>query len=242
MAHKLPKSLIVILSLIAATSLLASMYLELYELEFLQQHPISVNLMSGVVGFSTGIVVIAVGFNWFISREERSKRFRVWDKALRQFTASALGLTRVLERLALEAGYPYGRHLNLVPDQPPMEDELLELRRFGLPRVEEMLKASDCPRFHAALDANDSAIRVQFSLASKGAKDAIKVAQAVGYHSHGHAERVVGNLETAVEDLNRIQALGSLAGLNALRAALRALQGAADGLPTLASTHDTPMP
>ncbi|MFI7519146.1 hypothetical protein [Micromonospora globbae] len=50
-----------------------SMYLENWQLKFLEAHPITVNLISGVVGFSTGILVVGVGFNWMIDRERLAK-------------------------------------------------------------------------------------------------------------------------------------------------------------------------
>jgi hypothetical protein len=67
--RKLPKKLIALLAVTSIFSFLGSLYLEGYEYPFLAVHPILVNLISGVVGFSTGILVIALGFNYIIERD-----------------------------------------------------------------------------------------------------------------------------------------------------------------------------
>lgn len=65
MVPKLSRSLIIALALIAAGSFALAMYLENFELEFLLRHPISVNLISGVIAFSTAALVVSIGFNWW---------------------------------------------------------------------------------------------------------------------------------------------------------------------------------
>jgi hypothetical protein len=45
-----------------------SLYLEIFHLILLQEHPVMVNLLSGIVGFSTATVVIGVGFNWYTKK------------------------------------------------------------------------------------------------------------------------------------------------------------------------------
>jgi hypothetical protein len=70
---KLPRGLIFILALTAAGSFALSMYLENYHLAFLQNHPISVNLISGVVGFSTAALVVSIGFKWWARLEEQTR-------------------------------------------------------------------------------------------------------------------------------------------------------------------------
>ncbi|WP_214412055.1 hypothetical protein [Sphaerisporangium fuscum] len=65
---RLPKSLLIALSLVSIGSFACSLYLEATRLDFLQAHPIMVNLISGVVGFSTAAVVVGVGFNWYTTR------------------------------------------------------------------------------------------------------------------------------------------------------------------------------
>lgn len=69
MHRRLPQRVVVVLGCVAVLSFAVSMYLENYQLEYLQRHPISVNLISGVVGFSVGLLVIGLGFNWLATRD-----------------------------------------------------------------------------------------------------------------------------------------------------------------------------
>ncbi|GAA1382533.1 hypothetical protein [Catellatospora chokoriensis] len=69
MSQKAPRSLVRALTVLLILSFATSMYLEQRHLQWLQAHPISVNLMSGVVGFSATILVVALVFNWFAERE-----------------------------------------------------------------------------------------------------------------------------------------------------------------------------
>jgi hypothetical protein len=71
MGQKLPRSLIFALACFAMVSFAASLYLESFQLAFLQNHPISVNLLSGVVGFSCATLVVGIGFNWIRARKYR---------------------------------------------------------------------------------------------------------------------------------------------------------------------------
>jgi hypothetical protein len=71
MPPQLPKSLIAALSALSVVSFGTSMYLEQFRLGFLQSHPISVNLLSGVVGFSTAALMAGVVFNvWTRNHKE----------------------------------------------------------------------------------------------------------------------------------------------------------------------------
>lgn len=58
-----------ILAVIAVVSFALSMYLEQFQLAWLQQHPITVNLMSSVIGFASGGLVVALFFNWIKDRD-----------------------------------------------------------------------------------------------------------------------------------------------------------------------------
>jgi hypothetical protein len=40
-----------------------------WQLHWLQDHPISVNLISGVIGFCGGLLALALVYNWFLDRE-----------------------------------------------------------------------------------------------------------------------------------------------------------------------------
>lgn len=65
MPPKLPRPLLLALVIISITSFTLSLYVEIYHLPFLQNHPIMANLLSGVVGFSTAAIVVGIGFNRF---------------------------------------------------------------------------------------------------------------------------------------------------------------------------------
>ncbi len=65
----MPRALLVGLALLALTSFSVSVYLEFHELDYLQSHPIMVNLISGVVGFSSGFLTLSIVINWLIERK-----------------------------------------------------------------------------------------------------------------------------------------------------------------------------
>jgi hypothetical protein len=65
MQAKLPRQLIVGLALFSLISYLWDRKLETDHLDYLQAHPITVNLLSGMTGFSVSILVVAVGFEWY---------------------------------------------------------------------------------------------------------------------------------------------------------------------------------
>lgn len=71
MNQKLHKSLIASLAFLAVASFALGMYLETFRLEFLQAHPISVNLLSSVVGFASVTLVVGVVFNRMRARTYR---------------------------------------------------------------------------------------------------------------------------------------------------------------------------
>ena len=62
MDQKAPPALLRILFATAALSFGLSMYLEQRQLDWLQRHPISANLLTSVVGFATGGLVVAIFF------------------------------------------------------------------------------------------------------------------------------------------------------------------------------------
>ncbi|WP_336205236.1 hypothetical protein [Nonomuraea sp. LPB2021202275-12-8] len=64
----LPTRLIIALTAVSVTSFTFSLYLEIFHLNLLQEHPVMVNLLSGIVGFSTATVVIGVGFNRYTKK------------------------------------------------------------------------------------------------------------------------------------------------------------------------------
>jgi len=89
MSQRLPRVLLRWLAIVAVVSFAGSMYLENWQLDLLQNHPISVNLLSGIVGFSTATLVIAVGFNWIFEREKTAAIAKEWNREWNIVTADA---------------------------------------------------------------------------------------------------------------------------------------------------------
>jgi len=69
--QKLPRKLVICLAVLGVLFLVVSIWLEDRHLDYLQAHPIMVNLMSGLVAFCFGILTVAAGFNWVVEREQR---------------------------------------------------------------------------------------------------------------------------------------------------------------------------
>jgi hypothetical protein len=67
--QKAPPALLRILFAIAVVAFGLSMYLEQRQLDWLQRHPISSNLLTSIVGFATGGLVVAIFFNWIRERD-----------------------------------------------------------------------------------------------------------------------------------------------------------------------------
>lgn len=88
MPDKLPRSLVVTLALISAVSFGISEYLEWFHLAWLERHPITTNLLSGVVGFSSATLVVAVGFRWYAGRAAAVVTYKreqeLWQETLYQ--------------------------------------------------------------------------------------------------------------------------------------------------------------
>lgn len=76
MPEKLPKSLVVILALLSVGSFLCAEYLEQYQFAWIERHPISTNLITGIVGFSTATLVVVIGFRSYADRAERYRSAR----------------------------------------------------------------------------------------------------------------------------------------------------------------------
>ncbi|MET9342379.1 hypothetical protein [Nonomuraea sp. NPDC003804] len=75
----LPLRLQLLLALVALLSFSLSVYLEENHLEYLDRHPIMVNLLSGVVGFSAASLVISIGFDWYATKETSKKRSSAYE-------------------------------------------------------------------------------------------------------------------------------------------------------------------
>ncbi|MFI5491344.1 hypothetical protein [Actinoplanes sp. NPDC051859] len=99
MPDRLPAKILFSLAFLAFASLAAGLWLESSSLRFLQGHPYLVNLLSSITGFSTSILVVALGFNWLTSKERIRKR--------RYIIGAALG--RALEHMIAIAILPLER-------------------------------------------------------------------------------------------------------------------------------------
>ncbi|MBB5077013.1 hypothetical protein [Nonomuraea endophytica] len=69
MDQNAPRALLRILAVIAVVSFGLSMYMEQFQLAWLQQHPITVNLLSSVIGFASGGLVVALFINRIKDRD-----------------------------------------------------------------------------------------------------------------------------------------------------------------------------
>jgi hypothetical protein len=67
---KLPRNLVFGLVGMALASFAAAVYLEQFQLLFLQRHPIMVNLISGVVSFSVGLLVVSLVIQSILRRDQ----------------------------------------------------------------------------------------------------------------------------------------------------------------------------
>jgi hypothetical protein len=96
MGQRVPKSFLIILAILLVLSAFGAYMLEEHQLTWLQAHPISVNLISGVVGFCAGFLTLAVVYNWFLDKDniERVSRTALeeWDR----FLESTLSLCEMM--------------------------------------------------------------------------------------------------------------------------------------------------
>lgn len=74
MPHRLPRQLILGFAYMTGLSLFLSMLLEQQYPAYLQTHPITVNLISSVVAFATGILTVSVVWNWYQARSTAHER------------------------------------------------------------------------------------------------------------------------------------------------------------------------
>jgi hypothetical protein len=100
MGQRLPRGAVITLVLLAIGSFAFSMYLEQYQLVFLQTHPISVNLLSGVTGFSVGLLTLGLAFGWLKEREHLLNRRIQLSASMASIYVSAL-------ELLLKTGMPF---------------------------------------------------------------------------------------------------------------------------------------
>ncbi|MDF5751765.1 hypothetical protein [Spongiactinospora sp. TRM90649] len=70
----LPTRLIAVLSVVAAVIFGLSFYLEEFHLDYLQKHPIMVNLLSGVIGFCTVTIVVSAFFGRYTKRHTDERK------------------------------------------------------------------------------------------------------------------------------------------------------------------------
>ena len=137
MDQKAPPALLRILFAIAVLAFGLSMYLEQRQLDWLQRHPISTSLLTSVVGFATGGLVVAIFFNWIrerdrarIMHEPVAQEWRTVTRAARE----AYGLldaheTQALGKLAAET---YGRFAAALWSDHPIDPAEWEEHAAGM--------------------------------------------------------------------------------------------------------------
>jgi hypothetical protein len=121
-----PPALLRILFATAVLTFGLSMYLEQRQPDWLQQHPISTNLLTSVVGFATGGLVVAIFFNWIRERDRArlmhepvAREWRMVTRPARQ----AYGLLDMQETRALgkPAAETYGRFVLALWNNDPID-------------------------------------------------------------------------------------------------------------------------
>jgi len=165
--QKAPPALLRILFATAALSFGLSMYLEQRQLDWLQRHPISANLLTSVVGFATGGLVVAIFFNWIRERDRARLMHEPVAQEWRAVTRparEAYGLLDLQETRALgkPASETYGRFaMALWSDDPidPVEwkEHVAVMRAAGaalLADADEFARSHeiDGPKYRAARD------------------------------------------------------------------------------------------
>jgi hypothetical protein len=139
--QRAPRTFLVLLFIGFMLSFGFSQYMEGRHLGWLQAHPISVNLISGVVGFCGGFLTLAIVYNWFVERDtlrrDREKALANW-RAVCQPLSDALGELFVVAR-AMRDPFP-GKEArdSTVADATLQRDRLLR----GLDLIREHLKVT----------------------------------------------------------------------------------------------------
>jgi hypothetical protein len=82
MIQELPKKLLVGVAIVGVLLFAASFWLEAEYLAVLQNHPIMVNLMSGLVAFCFGVLTIGAGFNWLVAMQERRRNIALVEHVM----------------------------------------------------------------------------------------------------------------------------------------------------------------
>lgn len=95
MNSRIPRPLIFALLALSFCSFGFSFWMENKHLTWLQDHPIMTNLISGVVGFSTAFLVVAVGFEWFSNRHFLGKYENVIRNRMSEACSHLDSLTRL---------------------------------------------------------------------------------------------------------------------------------------------------
>lgn len=175
---KAPRSIVVVLSLMAAISFAAGVWLEFAHRGELQNHPYFSNLLSGVTGFSTSALAAVVVLN-VVVHKARNKRWGVqMVRSLQAAASSAEGIANVLATLVGEP--PLGnadwmqddlltglvrlateirsRSRNLDPNIAPQPEDWQTLIRrvtrftaYVMPRIEPAFNLGEDPKIVAPL-------------------------------------------------------------------------------------------
>lgn len=129
-----PRWLAVLLIVFGTAVLGVSIYLERTHLELLQEHPIMVNLLSGMIGFGYSVVLVAFVINGVIRRSRiRSRRPRLYSmRSKAQDIHKELGYAipaDIRTRLGSDDIGPIMSSTNKVAGKPGKEIDLEEIAR-----------------------------------------------------------------------------------------------------------------
>jgi hypothetical protein len=76
MDQKAPRLLLWAMAALAAGAFALSLYLEANQADWLKNHPIMVNLVSGLVGFPVATLTAAIFFNWLVDMDKARRLHR----------------------------------------------------------------------------------------------------------------------------------------------------------------------
>jgi hypothetical protein len=124
--QKAPPALLRILFATAVLTFGLSVYLEQRQLDWVQRHPISTNLLTSVVGFATGGLVVAIFFNWIRERDRARLMHEPVAQEWRTVTRparEAYGLldTQETQALGKPAAEIYGRFAQALWSNDPID-------------------------------------------------------------------------------------------------------------------------
>jgi hypothetical protein len=167
MTGKLPKRLMLGLGAGAALFLMFGVYVETFQLEVLQDHPILTNLLSGLIAFPCATLAIALGLNWFVQREQLVKLRAImpeaWRPIARYWTRVWAEENEDLEDLEVDEGGRFsdslGVHEEMIKFHIPLAVYLLGLQDDFLVISHLRLAEERCAALAALPPPQDTVVR-----------------------------------------------------------------------------------